>query len=74
MAIGELVYVRTCNQDPGVTPADPGPECYWMQVSSANLLQASPMTATEYTDIFNGVVYIAVIIFIVAMIKKAIEQ
>jgi hypothetical protein len=74
MALGEQVYMRMCNQDPTVTPVGPALECYWVQVSSAEVMGTTGFSKEQYDQLFGAVISIVVTIIIVALIKKAIEM
>ena len=74
MALGEQVYMRMCNQDPTVTPVGPNLECYWVQVSSAEVMGSTGPTKEQYDALFGAVIAIVVTIVIIALLKKAIEQ
>lgn len=54
--------VQTCNAE------------HWTQVDPSLLTMAASMSAEDMSAIFNGVVLIVVLVFIIGMIKKAIEQ
>ena len=70
MAAG-TVFIRVCPTNPETTT----PVCTWQEVDGSNLtVDPSAITPEQLHEIVNGVIYIFVLIFIFAMIKKAIEQ
>jgi hypothetical protein len=68
-------FVRVCHdvtvQAGGSTSCDLQT---WQEVDPALLTTTATMTADDYTAIFNGVMYLVILVFIFGMIKKAIEQ
>ena len=74
MALSEQVYMRMCNQDPTVTPVGPNLECYWVQVSAAEVMGSTGPTKEQYDALFGAVLMIVAMVVAFALIKKAIEQ
>jgi hypothetical protein len=70
MAATGTLFVRVCPTNPETTT----PVCYWQEVDSGALSAANGMTPEQLHEIVNGVIWILALIFIFAMLKKAIEQ
>lgn len=68
------IYVNACMQPP---PADnPYPwDCQYMEVDSSIFQpESAGPTKEQYDQLFGAVISIVVMIIIIALIKKAIEQ
>ena len=69
MPLSETVFVQACPTNPETTT----PVCFWQEVPSENLVASSSWTAEQLHEATNLVIWLFVLIFILAMIKKAIE-
>lgn len=68
-------YLRVCTAT--TVDANNLPYCtiqQWVMIDPSLLTMKTEMSAEDYTAIFNGCLMVLVMVFIFAMLKKAIEQ
>jgi hypothetical protein len=72
--IPKTVHAYVCMQPPP-NPGDYPWDCQYMEVESAALNPVdSGLTKEQYDQLFGAVIAIVVMIIIIGLIKKAIEQ
>jgi hypothetical protein len=72
VTINAQAYIRLCNIDP-TPPITADPQCSQLLIP-VSALSAPSFDHDQMVDLFNAVIYIVVIVFIIGIIKKAIEQ
>lgn len=72
MALNSEAYVRLCNKDP-TDPMVLDAECFQLFIPVA-ALDAPTFDLQQLEDLFGAAFYLFGLIFIIFMIKKAIEQ
>jgi hypothetical protein len=67
-------YLRVCTAT--TVDANNLPYCtiqQWVQIDPSLLTMETSLTADDYSQLLNGVLMVFAVIFVIAMIKKAIE-
>lgn len=69
----ENVYMVVC-LNPGATEGSAPSNCIYTEVKSSVLSETTGLTKQQYDELIGAVMMFVVIILIIGLIKKAIEQ